>query len=225
MAGPAFQPAIGQQTQALTPWQRSSEQISWRCSTPFKGCTSSRGKAQVLLSISPVWRLQTWKVNGHLTQCHLHCPGCVLMPLKTWHSHLYYRSTALSVCACMCVGGICTCRAYRSNCLSNRSYKPWSRLQASWGCSITGFFNDFSIIDSLLQAPYIRPWQIVCVEHIKALSALFVSFASTYCTKSGQHFMWWCNLKVAIAILPPRFDISDVQYRAHIIGRYFEVAI
>ena len=53
--GLAFQPAIGQQTQALTPQQRSSGQISGRCSTPFKGRTSSRGRsAGALINIPRV---------------------------------------------------------------------------------------------------------------------------------------------------------------------------
>ena len=34
---PAFQPALGRQTRALTPRQQGSEQIRGRCSTPFKG--------------------------------------------------------------------------------------------------------------------------------------------------------------------------------------------
>lgn len=45
MASPAFQPAIGRQTRALTPRQQGSEQIRGRHSTPFKGCASSRGKS------------------------------------------------------------------------------------------------------------------------------------------------------------------------------------
>lgn len=74
----------------------------------FKGCTSSTGKVWGLWSISSAYRLQTCKVNGHLTQCHLHCSGCALMLLKTWHSHLYYKSVALPVCEkCVCVCNIC----------------------------------------------------------------------------------------------------------------------
>lgn len=46
VAGSAFQPAFGRQTQALTPQQRSSEPIRGWCSTPFKGCTLSTGKVQ-----------------------------------------------------------------------------------------------------------------------------------------------------------------------------------
>lgn len=104
LAGPSFQPSIGWQTQVLTPWQQSSEQICGRCFMLSKGCTSSTGKVWGLWSISSAYRLQTCKVNGHLTQCHLHCPGCALMLLKTWHSHLYYKSVALPVCEkCVCV--------------------------------------------------------------------------------------------------------------------------
>lgn len=52
---------------------------------------------------------------------------------------------------------------------------------------------------------------MVCVEYIKATYALVVSFASTYRTKSGQHFMWWCKLK------------SQLQY--HLLGSIFQTRI
>lgn len=82
----------------------------------------------------------------------------------------------------------------------------WAPVQGTGQLTVrhNGLFNYFSLIDSPPQASHIQHsgrWRVCCCKRSVCVICIYIL------QESGQHFMQWCNMNAAIAILPPQ-----VQY-------------